>query len=94
MAQVILDPTDERTPHRIDAAPRVASLEGKRVGLLDISKPKGQEFLDRVEATLRETYGVADVLRFTKPTFTKPAPRDLRDEIAGKCDAVIEALAD
>jgi hypothetical protein len=34
------------------------------------------------------------VLRFQKPTFTKPAPVDLRQEIATRCDAVIEALAD
>jgi hypothetical protein len=36
----------------------------------------------------------AQVLRFQKPTFTKPAPVDLRQEIATRCDAVIEALAD
>jgi hypothetical protein len=34
------------------------------------------------------------VQRAAKPTFTKPAPPDLRREIAEHCDAVIEALAD
>jgi hypothetical protein len=34
------------------------------------------------------------VTRFAKPTFTKPAPIDLRHEIATTCDVVIEALAD
>jgi hypothetical protein len=34
------------------------------------------------------------VRRFAKPTFTKPAPVDLRHEIATQCDVVIEALAD
>jgi len=34
------------------------------------------------------------VLREAKPTFTKPAPQDLRRDIAERCDAVIEALAD
>jgi hypothetical protein len=34
------------------------------------------------------------VLRFRKPTFTKPAPVDLRQEIATRCEAVVEALAD
>ena len=29
-----------------------------------------------------------------KPTFTKPAPPDVRREIAARCEAVIEALAD
>ncbi len=32
--------------------------------------------------------------RYTKPAYTKPAPVDLRHEIATNCDAVIEALAD
>ena len=32
--------------------------------------------------------------RYRKPTFTKPAPPDLRQEIAVHCDAVVEALAD
>jgi len=32
--------------------------------------------------------------RTAKPTFTRPAPADLRREIAERCDAVIEALAD
>jgi hypothetical protein len=36
----------------------------------------------------------AEVERFAKPTFTKPAPVDLRHEITTKCDVVIEALAD
>ena len=49
-------------------------------------------FLDRIEARLRERG--ADVARYRKPTFTKPAPPDLRQEIAVHCDAVVEALAD
>ena len=36
----------------------------------------------------------ADVRRYAKPTFTKPAPADLRHELAVACDVVIEALAD
>ena len=49
-------------------------------------------FLDRLEERLT-TQG-AMVRRYAKPTFTKPAPVDLRHEIATQCDAVIEALAD
>tara|TARA_B100000678_G_scaffold176314_1_gene147032 strand:- start:515 stop:709 length:195 start_codon:yes stop_codon:yes gene_type:complete len=62
------------------------------VGLLDISKPRGDIFLDRLEERL-DSLG-AQVERYAKPTFTKPAPVDLRREIASTCDAVIEALAD
>jgi hypothetical protein len=60
--------------------------------LLDISKARGNVFLDRLEAKLQSSG--ATVARFRKPTFTKPAPLDLRQQIAERCDAVIEALAD
>jgi hypothetical protein len=88
----LLDPTSELTATTRERATRVASLDGKRVGLLDISKPRGDVFLNRLEELLRERG--AHVERFRKPTFTKPAPVDLRHEITTKCDVVIEALAD
>ena len=89
---VLLDPTGERSPATRERVARLDTLEGKTVGLLDISKPRGDLFLDSIEARLRDRG--AEVLRFVKPTFTKPAPVDLRHEIATRCDAVIEALAD
>ncbi len=88
----LLDPTSEREATTRPLSPRPDSLDGKTVGLLDISKPRGDVFLDAIEVELK-TRG-ADVLRFKKPTFTKPAPADLRHEIQTKCDVVIEALAD
>ena len=88
----VLDPTAETAPAARLRAPRPDSLAGRTVGLLDISKPRGNVFLDRITERL-ETLG-ASVNRYTKPTFSKPAPVDLRHEIASSCDAVIEALAD
>ena len=87
----ILDPTDERVPVARQITPRTGDITGV-IGLLDISKPRGNVFLDRLEQRLTEAG--AQVRRFSKPTFTKPAPVDLRHEIATTCDAVIEALAD
>jgi hypothetical protein len=92
MSRTLLDPTSEQTPATRERAPRPASLDGQVVGLLDISKPRGSVFLDRLEELL-EAHGIR-VERYAKPTFTKPAPVDLRHEIAAKCDVVIEALAD
>jgi hypothetical protein len=88
----VLDPTNESTPAIIERATRPESLAGLTVGLLDISKPRGDVFLNRVEERLGALD--ANVKRYRKPTFTKPAPVDLRHEIATECDAVIEALAD
>lgn len=90
--KVLLDPTSERVPQTRTRAPRLVSLDGRTIGLLDISKPRGNVFLDRLEELLVER-GVA-VRRYRKPTFAKNCPPDLRSEIASVCDAVIEALAD
>ncbi len=90
MALEILDPTSERQAAELPLAP---PLEGPAtIALLDIRKPRGDVFLDELERELRAR-GV-DVLRTAKPTFTKPAPADLRRDIARDCEAVIEALAD
>jgi hypothetical protein len=86
----ILDPTAERDPEGRPLAERPPA--GKTIALLDIRKPRGDVFLDELERLLAER-GYA-VQRTMKPTFTKPAPADVRKEIAARCDAVIEALAD
>ena len=92
MSKVILDPTGERSVATRTLLDRPEKLVGRTVGLLDISKPRGDIFLDRLEERL--TVAGAVVRRYRKPTFTKPAPVDLRHEIAMQCEVVIEALAD
>ncbi len=92
MSRTVLDPTSERALAERPAIPRLDALDGVTVGLLDISKPRGDLFLNRIEERLVEHGAV--VKRYAKPTFTKPAPVDLRHQIASECGAVIEALAD
>ena len=93
MAVTILDPTAEAAP-----VGRPLAREGLRtdrpatIALLDIRKPRGDVFLDELERLIRSRGHT--VVRTAKPTFTKPAPADVRAEIAARCDAVIEALAD
>jgi hypothetical protein len=89
---ILLDPTSERVAAERQLLPRLASLAGMTVGLLDISKPRGREFLDEVEKAL-QSLG-ATVKRYTKPTFTRVAPTELNQRISTECDAVIEGLAD
>lgn len=90
--RIVLDPTGERSPAVRERLARLEKIEGMRIALLDISKPRGNVFLDRLEHHLTKRGAV--VQRFMKPTFTKPAPVDLRQQIATNCEAVIEALAD
>ena len=93
MSEEYLDPTDSvAVPRR--TAPRPPTLEGKVITLLDISKAKGNHFLDRIEELLNERAHPRAVLRKKKPTFARPAPDPLRREILDGTEVLIEALAD
>jgi len=93
MPITLVNPMNEQIPRAATPAPRLATLEGRTIALLDISKPGGSVFLDRVEQRLKERYRVASVIREMKPTFAKPAPAGVIEKIRA-ADAVIEGLAD
>ena len=89
----LFDPTAKPKRRVENLAVRPGSLAGKVIGLLDIGKPKGDWFLEAVGELLRENYGVRETVYYRKPTHAKPAPGELAEEIAQRCDAVVEALA-
>ena len=88
----LLDPTSERTARQRPLSPRLTDLTDATVALLDISKPRGDIFIKRLEEMF--THRGISVRHYRKPTFSKPAPLDLRQQIAAECTAVVEALAD
>jgi len=91
----LVNPLDETAGAQKTPAPRLDSLEGKKIGLLDISKPGGRPFLDQIEKLLKDKYGVASVERFQKPTFARPAPDEVIDRILkAQVQGVSEALSD
>ena len=95
MAITILDPTDESVAVRRELAPRArSSLAGAVIGLMDIRKARGDVLLDELERLLLAEFEGATVIRYAKPTFTKPCPAELLDRIARECDVAVEALAD
>lgn len=95
MGLVVLDPTFEASASHTAAvnAPRLASLAGTRIALLDNSKAGGRDMLAEMEDALRADYGVAEVRHFRKPNLSAPAPQEMMDEVAG-FDAVITAIGD
>ena len=88
-----VNPLDESAAASRSRAPRMDGLGGKTLALLDISKPGGSIFLDRLEHLLVERYHVSEVVRVVKPTYTKPAPEPVLEGLRF-VDGVIEALAD
>ena len=87
MAYEILDPTVDPVVAPGTLAPRLATLEGARIGLWSNMKINANELLDEVEKILREEHGVAS----TQRGFYN-AGRAMRVEEWGDidgCDAVI-----
>jgi hypothetical protein len=89
----ILDPTNETAPIARQLSPRSGVISGT-VAFLDISKPRGDVLLDRLEEQLKARAPGVDIRRYAKPTFTKPAPEALRQQIRSESRFVVEALAD
>ena len=90
--QILLDPTAEISPEIKPCIERPISIAGLTAGLLDINKPRGDEFLDRLESLLSDQ-GVT-VKRYVKERFSKIADGSLLKQISDECDIAIEALAD
>ena len=93
MPITIVHPGNEGVAKAAAPPPRLEALRGRRIGLLDISKPGGSFFLDRLEEILRTKYGAGDILRTKKPTFSKNAPPQIIEQLR-TMDAVVEGLAD
>jgi hypothetical protein len=89
----VVDPRNETVPDAAVPAKRLPTLAGATLAFMDISKPGGSVFLDRLEALLTRDHGVARVVRTQKPTFTKRAPDTVIDQLR-VADAVVLALAD
>ena len=92
MTTTLLDPTGELEPVERRPIDKPGSLDGLTLGLLDISKARGDVFLDRLDEVLSDR-GIT-VKRYKKPTFTRPAPIELVHTIASEVDVVVEGLAD
>ena len=87
-----VSPLDPRVRGDDPLAPRLPSLEGRRVALLDIGKNRGAEFLDRIEEHLQAARAITE--RFAKPLFSRAAAGDLIERVAIRGDLAVEGLAD
>ena len=95
MPITLVNPLNETLSAKRERAPRLDTLSGKTIGLLDISKPGGNIFLDALERLLIERFNVQEIVRATKPTFTKPAPDEVIEKlVSSRAAAILEALAD
>lgn len=88
----LYDPTADPRGLSASLAPRLQSLAGKKVGILDNSKANAGTLMLAVAERLRERYGVTDVVKRQKPVAGPPKP-EVVDALA-QCDFVLVGSAD
>ena len=77
----VLDPTNELMPTDASLAPRLASLQGKTVGIITNAKEGTKGYFTHLERMLRQDMGVADVVWRTKSNYSAPADAHIVQEI-------------
>ncbi|MDA8218055.1 MAG: hypothetical protein M0Z94_10620 [Dehalococcoidales bacterium] len=91
---VILDPTAGPAASVAKRAPRLDTLDGKVIGLLDNTKLNADRFIAHLAAALRREHPTAEFVVRRKAGASRPAAPELLDELAARCDAVVAAVGD
>ena len=76
----------------VPMAPRPESLAGKTVGLFDNTKEQADIVLEALGEELMRNHGVKEAITRRGIHYSKPAPLEILEEMARKCDIVICAL--
>jgi hypothetical protein len=91
----ILSPEGSSDEKLHQLAPRrFQSLDGVRLGLLGNSKLNADAVLLAVADLLKERYALESVFMRSKPTFSKPAPDELADEVIANADVIVTGVGD
>ena len=90
----VLTPVGKVVKTYFDPAPRVASLDGLVLGLLDNNKWNAQKLLRQLEQELKATNKLKEVVYLRKPYFSRPAFPEMIEQLATGADVVVTALAD
>ncbi len=90
----ILDPTTEAAAQSIAYAPRPASLEGKRVGLIENTKFNSDRLLAKIGDVLKAEYGAAETRMWRKHNSSVPAHEEIIEELKRTCDVMVAGIGD
>jgi len=89
-----LDPTGDAEIKKHELAPRLAKLQGMRLGIVDNAKTNADKFLMMVFEELRDNYGVKEVKMIRKKELSQPALPDQLAEVAAQADFAITGIGD
>ena len=77
----VLDPTNEMKAAGINLAPRLASLQGKTIGIITNAKEGTKGYFTHLELLLRKELGAAQVVWREKSNYSAPADAHIVEEI-------------
>ena len=92
--QTVFDPRGTVTTSTVKLAPRLDTLQGVRLGVLDNSKWNASKLLRRTVALLEAGTTPTAINRYTKDSFSRVASAELLDRIAAENDVVVTAIGD
>ena len=90
----LVNPTTEPITPPFDGAPRLPTLAGTRLGIIDDSKRNADVLLEELAETLRTRYEITEVKWHRKPSASRPADPAAIKELAHDCDSVVIAIGD
>src|SRR5215213_6804005 len=90
----VVNPAAEDARPELRLAPRLATLEGATIALIDNTKHMAAVFLEEIRRVLQEKYGVKDFHYYRKPHASVPIPADVMKRLVTACDGVVHGVAD
>lgn len=91
---VLHHPAAEDVQQQFTLAPRLSSLKGKTIALIDNHKKNADLYLNEVSHLLKSQYGVAEIVHYRKDSQSMPTPTAIMDDLTRRCDALIHGIAD
>jgi hypothetical protein len=91
---LVFDPRGRVEARLLTPAPRVAALDGLRLGILDNTKWNAGRLLRKTASRLGERFGFAAVNYYKKESFAKVADPTLLAAIAADNDIILTAIGD
>ncbi|MEE9254240.1 MAG: hypothetical protein V3U43_04860 [Pseudomonadales bacterium] len=90
----LIDPTVSGPEHKRESAPRLASLEGRRIALLSNGKANADVLLRATAERFVKAHGCEVVDFFDKRNAGTPCASEQLERLAGEADFLITAVGD
>ena len=90
----LINPTTEAITASFNGAPRLLTISGAKVGIIDDSKQNADVLLEELAEVLKNKYEISGIQWHRKPSASRPADPEQLKQLTDSCDAVVVAIGD